>query len=140
MRLSIRNQLDGEVLEVARGEVMGTVRTRLAGGVEVTAAITLEAVDELGLAAGQPVVVLIKSTEVSLAVGPVGRLSIRNQIPATVSAVAQGVVMTTVKLAIAGGQALTAAITREAAADLGLAEGTAVTALVKSTEVSVAVP
>jgi len=139
MRLSIRNQFDGEVVDIARGEVMGTVRTRLTGGTEITAAITLEAVDELGLAVGGPAVVLVKSTEVSVAVGPVGLLSIRNHIPATVSSVDHGAVMTTVKLAIAGDQELTAAITREGAEDLGLAAGDEVIALVKSTEVSVGV-
>jgi len=68
MRLSIRNQFDGEVVDIARGEVMGIVRTRLAGGTEITAAITLEAIDELGLAVGGPAVVLIKSTEISVGV------------------------------------------------------------------------
>ncbi|GIH03089.1 molybdenum-binding protein [Rhizocola hellebori] len=137
MRLSIRNQLDGEVTDVIRGEVMGTVRIRLTARTEILAAITLEAIDELGLAVGSPALVLIKSTEVAVAVGPVGLVSIRNQIPATVSGVDHGAVMTTVKLDLAGGQELTAAITREGAEDLGLAAGDEVTALVKSTEVSV---
>jgi molybdate transport system regulatory protein len=47
--------------------------------------------------------------------------------------------MTTVKITIAGGQTLTAAITKDAAEDLTLAGGDSVTALVKSTEVSIAV-
>jgi molybdate transport system regulatory protein len=139
MRLSIRNQLDGTIEAVTRGEVMGTVRTRLTGGQEVTAAITLDAVDDLKLAEGQPVTVLLKSTEVFLATGPVAGLSIRNQIPGTVGHVEHGAVMTTVKVTIAGGQTLTAAITKDAAEDLGLAAGGAVTVLVKATEVSIAV-
>ena len=40
----------------------------LADGQEVTASITKEAVEELGLAAGTAVTVLVKSTEVMLAV------------------------------------------------------------------------
>jgi molybdate transport system regulatory protein len=139
MRLSIRNQLDGAIQTVTRGEVMGTVETRLASGQLITAAITLEAIDDLALAAGQPVIVLLKSTEVSVAIGPVPSLSIRNQIPGTVFEVDQGSVMTTVKVTIEGGATVTAAITRDGAEDLELAPGDPVTVLVKSTDVSIAI-
>jgi molybdate transport system regulatory protein len=79
----------------------------------------------------------VKSTEVSLATGPVTGLSIRNRIPGTVSDVAIGGAMATVRITVEGGE-LTAAITKDAIADLGLAVGTRVTALIKSTEVSLA--
>ena len=65
-------------------------------------------------------------------------LSIRNQLPGTVTAVTPGEVMATVRIRLTGGQDLTAAITREAAEDLRLSPGTAVRALMKSTEVSLA--
>jgi molybdate transport system regulatory protein len=45
--------------------------------------------------------------------------------------------MASVRISVEGG-GLTAAITREAVTDLGLAEGSPVTALFKSTEVSLA--
>jgi molybdate transport system regulatory protein len=140
VRLSIRNQFPGTVTAVAVGEVMSTVKVRLDGGQEVTAAITAEAVRDLGLAEGGAVQVLIKSTEVAVAMGAVGAISIRNRIPGVVAAVEHGVVMTTVKITLDSGAVLTAAITRDGAEDLDLAEGDAVTALVKSTEVSLALP
>lgn len=69
MRLSTRNQLVGIVTEVTPGSVMATVKVRLDGGEQVvTASITKEAVEELGLAEGVPATVLVKSTEVMLAV------------------------------------------------------------------------
>lgn len=69
MRLSTRNQLSGTVTEVSLGAVMATVRVRLDGGEQiVTASITKEAAEELGLAAGTEVTVLVKSTEVMLGV------------------------------------------------------------------------
>jgi molybdate transport system regulatory protein len=68
MRLSTRNQLAGTVASVDRGTVMALVKVTLQGGQEMTASITREAVDDLGLAAGSPVTVLVKSTEVMLAV------------------------------------------------------------------------
>jgi molybdate transport system regulatory protein len=137
MSLSIRNQLPGTVTSVTPGEVMATVRTRLDGGQDITAAITLEAVKELGLAEGTPVRAMVKSTEVSLATGPITGLSIRNQIAGTITNVTTGGAMATVKISIDGGE-LTAAITRDAVTDLDLAAGTPVVALIKSTEVSLA--
>jgi molybdate transport system regulatory protein len=136
--LSIRNQFAGRVVAVTVGSVMSTVRVRLANGPEIMAAITAEAVDELGVAEGVEVVVLFKSTEVAVATGTVPLMSIRNRLPGTVTQVEHGEVMTTVKVAVDGGGTLMAAITRDAAEDLELAEGTGVTALVKATEVSIA--
>ncbi|MFD9821985.1 TOBE domain-containing protein [Streptomyces violascens] len=137
MSLSIRNQIAGTVTAVTPGEVMATVKVRLDGGQDITAAITLEAVKELGLAEGSAVKTLIKSTEVSLATGPVDGLSIRNQIPGTIADVATGGAMASVKVDVQGGE-LTAAITKDAVADLNLATGTSVVALIKSTEISLA--
>ncbi|MGX1544816.1 TOBE domain-containing protein [Streptomyces adustus] len=137
MSLSIRNQLPGTVTAVTPGEVMATVKVRLAGGQDLTAAITLEAVEELRLTTGAAVHALVKSTEVALATGPVEGLSIRNRLPGTVRDVAAGGAMATVKVAV-DGAVLTAAITRDSATELGLSAGSAVTALIKSTEVSLA--
>lgn len=136
MTLSIRNQIAGTVA-VTPGEVMATVKVRLVGGQHVTAAITLEAVKDLALADGSAVTVLVKSTEVALATGPVGGLSIRNQLLGTVTDVATGGAMAGVKVAVEGGE-LTASITKDAVTDLGLVPGSTVTALIKSTEVSLA--
>jgi molybdate transport system regulatory protein len=52
MSLSIRNQIPGTVTAIAPGEVMATVKVRLDGGQDLTAAITVEAVEDLGLAEG----------------------------------------------------------------------------------------
>jgi molybdate transport system regulatory protein len=46
--------------------------------------------------------------------------------------------MAVVKVTLDGGQGITSSITREAAEDLALAEGSAVTVLIKSTEVMLA--
>lgn len=68
MRLSIRNQLPGTVSEIERGGALSVVKVDLDGGQRVTASITNDAVTDLGLAPGSTVTVLVKSTEVSLAV------------------------------------------------------------------------
>ena len=66
------------------------------------------------------------------------RISARNQLQGTVVAVHHGEVMSTVKAVLADGQALTAAITKEAASDLDLAPGDAILVIIKATEVIVA--
>ncbi|MET9734597.1 TOBE domain-containing protein [Streptomyces sp. NPDC006458] len=137
MSLSIRNQIPGTVTSVTPGEAMATVKVRLTGGQDVTAAITVDAVDELGLAAGSAVHALVKATEVALATGPVEGLSIRNRLPGTVREVTTGAAMATVRVAVEGAE-LTASITKDAVTDLALTQGSTVTALFKSTEVSLA--
>jgi molybdate transport system regulatory protein len=68
MRLSTRNQLPGRVQSVQLGEAMAVVKVVLDGGQPITASITREAAEELSLSEGAPVTVLVKSTEVMLAV------------------------------------------------------------------------
>ncbi|MFE1384080.1 molybdopterin-binding protein [Streptomyces sp. NPDC058740] len=137
MTLSLRNQLRGTVTAVTTGGAMASVRVRLAGGQDITAAITAEAVRELGLAEGSAVRALVKSTEVALATGPVDGISLRNQLPGSVTAVSTGAAMGAVKVSVEGGE-LTAAITREAVDELGLAAGSPVVALIKATEIALA--
>ncbi|MGI5447047.1 TOBE domain-containing protein [Streptomyces sp. CA-243310] len=137
MSLSIRNQLSGTVTSITTGEAMATVKVRLAGGQDITAAITTDAVRELGFAEGSAVKALVKSTEVALATAPVEGISIRNQIPGTVTDVTTGGAMGSVKVGVEGGE-LTAAITKDAVEALGLTAGASVVALVKSTEISLA--
>jgi molybdopterin-binding protein len=66
------------------------------------------------------------------------RLSARNQIPARVVAVSEGASIANVELDV-GGLRLMASITVEAARELGLGEGREVTAVIKATDVLLAV-
>lgn len=63
------------------------------------------------------------------------KISARNQISGTVTAVATGAVNGTVHVDIGGGNVVTASITNDAIADLGLAVGDAVTVIVKASDV-----
>lgn len=64
MRLSARNQLQGTVSVIDLGSVMATVIIGLPGGQEVVAAITKDSAEALGLAVGDEVTVVVKSTDV----------------------------------------------------------------------------
>jgi molybdate transport system regulatory protein len=66
------------------------------------------------------------------------KLSARNQLKATVDSVTHGEVMSTVKVTLPDGQHITAAITKDAAEDLGFEAGDDVTVVIKSTEVMLA--
>lgn len=67
MKISARNQLKGEVVDVVKGATTSHVRLDI-GGATVTASITNEAVDELGLAKGQTAYAVIKASDVMIAV------------------------------------------------------------------------
>jgi molybdopterin-binding protein len=65
MKLSTRNQLAGTVKDVKLGTIMSEITVEV-GGQTLTAAITRASAEELELAAGDDVTVLIKATEVML--------------------------------------------------------------------------
>ncbi|MBJ2151522.1 molybdopterin-binding protein [Pseudomonas sp. GX19020] len=65
MRLSARNVLPGTVIEIVTGAVTSHVRLDLGGSI-VTAAITNEAVKELGLTVGAKASAVIKASDVMI--------------------------------------------------------------------------
>jgi molybdopterin-binding protein len=67
MKLSARNQLNGTVREIRRGEAIANVSVDV-GGQRIVASITVEAVDELGLSDGDQVTAVIKASDVIIAV------------------------------------------------------------------------
>jgi molybdopterin-binding protein len=67
MRISARNQLRGSVKSITRGEAIANVVLEVAGE-RLVASITVEAVEDLGLAEGSDVTAVIKASDVLLAV------------------------------------------------------------------------
>ncbi|HVG68417.1 MAG TPA: TOBE domain-containing protein [Gaiellales bacterium] len=67
MRLSARNQLAATVQGVNRGEAIANVVLDC-NGQRLVASITKEAADELGLAEGRQVTVIVKASDVMIAV------------------------------------------------------------------------
>lgn len=65
LKISARNKLKGQVASVQKGEAMGLV-TVTVGALHFGAAITRQAVDEMQLAVGDTVTVVVKATEVIL--------------------------------------------------------------------------
>ena len=65
MAISARNQLPGTVTSIHTGEVMAEVEVAV-GDHQIVSVITRRSVEDLGLAVGDDVTVVIKSTEVML--------------------------------------------------------------------------
>ena len=68
MRLSARNQIKGKILDVRKGATTAHVRVEIAPNQAITSSITNEAVDELGLKVGASATVVIKASDVMIAV------------------------------------------------------------------------
>ncbi len=66
MKLSARNQLEGTVQRINRGEAIANVAIDV-GDQHLVASITVEAVEELGLREGDTVVAVIKASDVIVA-------------------------------------------------------------------------
>ncbi len=66
MKLSARNQLKGTVASVEKGPVMAKVKIDVGGGIVITSSVTSETVDDLGLAQGDLVTAIIKSSDVMI--------------------------------------------------------------------------
>ncbi|WP_139653703.1 TOBE domain-containing protein [Raoultibacter phocaeensis] len=140
MKISARNQLAGTVSAVKEGAVNGVVAIKV-GEQTIKSDITMEAIKDLGLAEGKEAVAIIKASNVLVAAGgePIATISARNQFPGTVIKIEKGAVNGHVAIEIADGTTITASITNEAIDDLGLAEGSPAVAIVKATDVLVAV-
>ena len=65
VKISARNRLKGRIIEVRKGATTAHVRLDVNGTV-VTASITNEAVDELGLKVGQDAYAIIKASDVMM--------------------------------------------------------------------------
>ena len=68
MRISARNQIKGTVVEVKKGATTSHVRVDIGNGQIVTSSITNEAVDDLSIKAGGKVTVVVKASDVMIAV------------------------------------------------------------------------
>jgi molybdate transport system regulatory protein len=68
VKLSARNRLTGTVVAITRGEAIANVVLDV-GGQRIVSSITVEAVDDLGLAEGSEATAVIKASDVMIATG-----------------------------------------------------------------------
>lgn len=141
MKTSARNQFLGKVAAVTAGAVNDEITLETASGLRLTAIVTHDSAESLGLTPGAEVFALIKSSSIILALPEGGaRFSARNQLAGAVSRIVPGAVNTEVVLDLDGGGAVAAIVTNESCAALGLGLGARVIALFKASSVILGVP
>lgn len=67
LKLSARNQFKGKVVGLEKGVITAKVKVEVTMPVTITAVITKEAVEELGIKEGDEVSAIVKSTEIMIA-------------------------------------------------------------------------
>jgi molybdopterin-binding protein len=67
VKISARNRLQGKIIDVKKGATTAHIRIDV-GGQIVTAAITNESAEELGLTAGQTAYAVIKASDVMVGI------------------------------------------------------------------------
>lgn len=140
MKISARNVFDGKVEAVKTGALNAEVDVLLPDGTRIVATVTNDSVAELGLAAGKAVKALVKASSVLVLTDGEGvRLSARNRLEGTVSAIIEGQISTEVAVTLASGLTVYATITRDGAAALGLKTGMAAAAIFKAPSVIIGV-
>ena len=136
MKTSARNQFLGNVVQVKRGAVNDEIELALTSGKKIVATITHQSAEDLGLQPGVQAFAMIKASSVILVVeDDNAKFSARNRMAGIVSRVRSGVINSEVVIEIDGGGALTAIITNESCASLGLAVGTRAAGIFKASSV-----
>lgn len=140
MTISARNIFKGKVTAIKKGPINAEVEITAAGGDVIVAMLTETSVRSLGLAIGKDAAAVIKASWVTLVAGtPEYRFSARNQMKGMINGLIRGAAFCEVKVALPGGETMCAMVTKEAAEELGLGEGTAVVAMFKAGHVLVGV-
>lgn len=133
MKASARNQFQGTVKAVVIGAVNAEVHVGLKGGETIVASITKESLESLAIETGKKVIALVKAPQV-IVVSDFGgyRISARNQLEGTITAVKPGAVNSEVAIELPGGDTAAATVTNESVETLGLRKGQTATAVFKA--------
>lgn len=139
MKISARNQFSGPITALREGSVNFEVRMRLDEANELVANITKESAETLGLSIGKEVLALVKSSSVILMTDKQARTSARNHLWGVVSAIHKGAVNSEVGITLPSERVVTAIVTDDSVAHLGLAVGKPACAVFKASSVILAV-
>jgi molybdate transport system regulatory protein len=136
MKTSARNQFAGPISAIQDGVVDTEVTIQLAPDLALTAIVTRESAENLGLALGRDVLAFVKASSILLLVGDDSPISARNRFTGTVTSLHDGPVNAEVTLTMPGDHhVITAVVTAQSVKRLGLAVGQRVTAVFKASSV-----
>ncbi|WP_333879180.1 TOBE domain-containing protein [Methylobacter sp.] len=141
MKTSARNQFSGVIKEVIIGAVNAEVVVELNEGESIVAAVTKESVESLGIKPGISAIALVKAPQIIVVSDFDGyKISARNQLSGKISEIIPGAVNSEIDIETKGGQKITATVTIDSVASLGLQTGQTVTAVFKAGAVLLAIP
>ena len=136
LKTSARNQFSGTVTAVRSGAVNDEVELTLPGGARIVAIVTRESTESLGLRTNMAAFALIKASSIMVATELHNvKISARNQLSGTVTAVTPGAVNAEVVITMDGGITIAAIVTQASVKALMLAPGVPATALFKASSV-----
>jgi molybdate transport system regulatory protein len=136
MKTSARNQFAGPIATLKEGVVDTEVSVQLGPNLVLTAIVTRESAENLGLAVGRDVLAFVKASSILLMVGEDTPISARNRFTGTVASIHEGPVNAEVTLAIPGGHhVITAVVTEKSVKRLGLEVRQIITAVFKASSV-----
>ncbi|XPV69773.1 MAG: TOBE domain-containing protein [Halarcobacter sp.] len=133
MKTSARNELTGKITELKSGAVMAEVKVEVASNVLVSATITNESKELLGLEVGSEVSALIKAPAIIISKVKL-KASARNIIEGSITEIKKGQVSSEVKLSVGDNQ-ICAVVTNDAVEDLQLNISDTVFAIFKASSV-----
>ncbi|MGL6314246.1 TOBE domain-containing protein [Vibrio sp. WXL103] len=125
---SARNQFFGKIEVQAHGVVNAQVTLSLDGALNLVATITEQSLANMGLAAGDHMLAMVKASQVVLFGGEVTSCSLQNLYQGRIVRIEHGSVHSEVNVDIGGHKTLCASVTRSSAEQMGLAEGMQVSA------------
>jgi len=138
MNTSARNQFVGPITALREGAVNFEVCLRLDAQNELTAIVTCESAERLGLSIGKEVHAFVKAPSVILTTDAAIRTTARNQLWGTVSRVLLGSVNAEVALLLPSGRNVISVVTHDSVQIAGLVEGASACALFKASSVILA--
>ncbi|MBM9614080.1 TOBE domain-containing protein [Desulfobulbus rhabdoformis] len=140
MKISARNVWLGTVAQIERGAVNSVVTLNLRGKDQIVSVITENSVLRLGLEIGSEALAIVKAPSVMLSpeVDP-KKISARNILSGTISRIVAGVVNDEVTIDLSGGNTVTSILTSESVRRIGLKEGMSINAVIKASDVLLAV-
>jgi molybdate transport system regulatory protein len=140
MKVSARNLFKGTVSRIQTGSVNSEVELSMRGMDAIIAIITNESVENLDLAVGKDAYAIVKSSSVIIGKDLSGsKISARNRLSGRIINVLKGAVNTEVTLEMAGQNTISAMMTNESAAEMGLRKGDDVYAIFKASSVIIGV-
>ena len=140
MKISARNVWLGNVAKIEKGAVNSVVTVALKGQDTIVSVITDNSVQRLELEPGAEVLAIVKAPSVMLGLEiDRKKISARNILEGTINRIVSGVVNDEVVIDLAGGNTVTSILTSESVRRLGLKGGMKVAAVIKASDVLLAI-